>query len=356
MTMHFYTFSDARSGTSRQRAFRIAEGLHTHGFKTVIHTPPVLAISNTPWPKKFVLIMQTIRSLFSIKKGDIIFLQRTISNKYFFVIMVVYLFIFRRKMIFDFDDPVWTHSYFKTKTLTQIADAVITCTHGQAIWARQFNSNVHILHIVVDFPAYEKFTKNYEYTQSPLIIGWVGTGPEHVRNLEILVPVLAKLVTTTTVPFKFVLIGALKNKKVYDLFQNVLGLNIEFIDSLNWTDPESVPREIQKFDIGVVPHQSEGEWNKGKTSMKILEYMACSVPAVVSAFGEMPYIIQDDVNGYIASTDEQWVEKLEKLLSEKELRVRFGHAGQDLVRTEYCFAAVIPKYVEIIRTLQRHVD
>ena len=98
---------------------------------------------------------------FSIKKGDIVFLQRTVYNKYFFVIMVAYLFIFRRKMIFDFDDPIYTHNFLKTKTFCQMADAVITCTHEQAKWARQFNHNVHIIHIAIDPTPYEKFSKNY---------------------------------------------------------------------------------------------------------------------------------------------------------------------------------------------------
>ncbi len=338
-------------GSSRQRAFRVAEALQERGIEIMIHVPPVLFISRTPWPKKLILIVQTIYALFSIQKGDIIFLQRAIANKYFFIIMMMYLWLFRRKMIFDLDDPIWMHSFFKTKTFTHMADAVIVCSHAQAEWAKQFNDNVYVLHIALDMKRYKRFTKDYSVSVMSHTIGWIGTGPEHIRNLEILALVFRKLVTKITVPFKFVLIGALKNKKVYDLFQNIPGLTVEFIDTLNWDNPESVPQELQKFDIGVLPHQSEGEWNKNKSSFKVLEYMACGVATIASSFGEMPYIIEDGVNGYLASSEEEWVKKLEQLLVDRELEIRLGRAGQVRVSEEYCFDAVIPRYIRIIESL-----
>ena len=113
-----------------------------------------------------------------------------------------------------------------------------------------------------------------------------------------------------------------------------------------------MPRELQKFDIGVLPHQSEGEWNRGKSSFKILEYMACGVATVSSLFGEMPHIIRDGIDGYLASTEDEWVEKLEKLLADHELRARMGKAGQERVREGYCFGATIPRVVEVIKSLE----
>lgn len=352
MTIHFFTFSDRVAPSSRQRAFYIAEELERRHFSVVVHTPTVLSMSNTPWPRKALLIMKTIRSLFSIRKGDIVFLQRAVYNKYFFVIMVVYLFLFRRKMIFDFDDPIYTHNFLKTKTFCRMADAVIVCTHGQEEWARQFNRNVHVVHIAIDPALYEKFSKDYSAPAGVSVIGWLGTGPEHLQNFPVLVAALKKLAARKNTPFAFVFIGAFKNKKIHDLFQQIPGLDVRFVDKLAYTDPQSAPREIQKFDIGVVPHQTEGVWNKGKTSMKVLEYMACAVPAVVSAFGEMPYIIEDGVNGFMAASEDEWVDKLTLLLGDRTLRERLGRAGQQTVRERYSFDAIVPQIVRVIRSLE----
>ena len=352
MNIHFFTFSDEKGGSSRQRAFRVVTELQARGISAVVHWPPTLLMSKTPWPGKFALIVATIHSLFQIKKEDIVYLQRTISSKYFFSIMVVYLFIFRRKIIFDFDDPVYVHTYFKTKVFCKMANAVIVCTHGQEKWALQFNPNVYIFHIALDFPAYRKFTKDYTSEQSPLILGWVGNGPEHIEHLALLVPVFKELLKTETVrPFTFLLIGALKDKNVHALFKDIPDLSVEFIDSLDWTDPESVPREIQKFDIGIMPHLSDGEWNKSKTAFKHLEYMACGVATMVSAFGEIPYIFRDGVNGYMASNTDEWVSKLQNLLSDKELRTELGLAGQKTVQEGYCYDVMIPRLIELINSL-----
>jgi glycosyltransferase involved in cell wall biosynthesis len=351
MTIHYYTFSEATGGSSRQRAFRVADELRKKGLHIVIHEPPVLSISRTRWPKKGILIFKVIRSLFSIRKGDIVYLQRAIANKYFFAILTYYIILMRPKVIFDFDDPVYLHSYFKTKTFAQLADIVVTCTHGQAEWAKQFNKNIEIIHIAVDFPPYARFTKNYDAPTAKVVIGWVGTGPEHVRNLEILARVFTKLLAKNPPPFEFVLVGALKAKNVYVLFENIPGLSVRFIDALDWKNPEAVPKVIQTFDIGVLPHQSDGEWNKSKTSLKILEYMACGVASIASSFGEMPYVLEDGVNGFVAATEDEWVEKLEKLTSDKALRARFGKAGQERVQKEYSFDAIIPRLMNIFQKL-----
>ena len=185
MTIHFFTIGDERLSDSRQRAFRIADELRARGFNTEIHWPPVILISNTPWPKKFSLIVATIRSLSSIKKGDIIFLQRAIGNKYFFVIMVTYLTLFRRKMIFDFDDAIYMHDFYKTKKFTQMADAVIICSRALERWVRQYNDHVHLIHTTVKLADYAKFTKDYSTNPTPIVIGWVGTAKDHYKNLSL---------------------------------------------------------------------------------------------------------------------------------------------------------------------------
>lgn len=352
MNVHFFTRADIRGPDSRQRAFQIVDKLNVHGISATIQQPPDLLFSLTPWPRKSSLFVSLIRSLSRIKKGDVVYLQRTVSNKYFFIVMVAYLFLFRRKMVFDFCDPVYVVNPIKAKLLTRMADAVIVSSHKQETWARQYNSNVHLIHISLDFPVYKKFTKDYSSSHGPLTIGWIGTAHNHMLNLEILASVFKKLLLITSIPFTFVLIGAFKNQKVYELFQQIEGLDIRFTDELDYADPESAPKEIQKFDIGVVPQIDETEWNKAKTSMKILEYMACGVATVASVSGELPYIIKDGVNGYLASNEDEdeWAKKLALLLEDRVLRERFGRAGQETVKERYSFATAVPEVAEVIRS------
>ena len=55
--------------------------------------------------------------------------------------------------------------------------------------------------------------------------------------------------------------------------------------------------------------------------------MACGVPVVASAVGVNREIIQDGVNGFLASTDDEWVDKIGRLLVDRDLRRRLGEAG-----------------------------
>lgn len=351
MTIHFFTRGDVRDAASRQRVFQIVDKLNERGIIATVHGPPAILLSTTPWPQKFSLILTLIRSLSLIRKGDVVYLQRIMVNKYFFVLVVLYLKIFRTKMIFDFCDPVYIVNPFKTKFLTRMADAVVVSSHVQVVWARQFNKNVHLIHISLDSSIYKKFMKKYPSTTGPLTIGWLGTASQHIFNLEILASVFRKLLATTDIPFRFLLIGAFNDRQVYEMFQRIPHLDVRFIDKLDYTDPESAPREIQTFDIGVVPQRNDSAWNKGKTSMKVLEYMACAVPTIVSAFGEMPYLIEDSINGYIAASEDEWVDKLTRLLRDPLLREKLGRAGQATIQERYSFDAILPQVVQVINSL-----
>src|SRR3989344_5167311 len=302
MKIHFYTKGDEKIGDSRQRAMRIADELRERSIDTVVHWPPVVLISTTRWPKKFFLIVTTILSLFSIKKRYIVFLQRTIGNKFFFAIIVAYLTLFRRKMIFDFDDAIYMHDFYKTKKLVQMADAVIVCSRALETWAKQYNRNVHIIHTTVKLAEYEKFTKEYSVETKTVVIGWIGTARFHYKNLQFLSTVLERLVKETKVPFKFILTGAERRVEVYELFNTIADLSVEFVDSLEWDNQGSIPREIQRFDIGVNPLVDKNEWNLARSSFKPLEYMACGLANVTSAFGEITYVIHDGENGMLADS------------------------------------------------------
>src|SRR3972149_5754782 len=193
MTIHFFTFSDERAGTSRQRAFRVAEELNARGVHTVVHLPSAVEMSATAWPRKGILILQLLRALASVKKGDIVYNQRAISNKYFFVLLATYVFLFRRTMIFDIDDPIFLHSFFKTMVFTRLADAVVVNHHALVDWVRPYNANVHIMHISLNFGEYKKFEHDYTVARSPLVIGWSGAGVEHRFNLALLAGVFKEL-------------------------------------------------------------------------------------------------------------------------------------------------------------------
>jgi glycosyltransferase involved in cell wall biosynthesis len=359
MIIHFFTKGFKTAGSSRQRAFLVAEELNKRGVNAIVYPPPLILGSKTPWPKKIKLIFKYLKIFTQIKKEDIIYLQRTIYNKYFFVLVVLYKFIFKRKIIFDFDDALYLHSspgssirrrsYFKTKTLTQIANAVVVGSHALYEWAKKYNQKVYLIPTSLRFENYQKFTKDYSIPKVKITIGWIGGAVDQYDNLKLLVPIFEKLIVDD-MPIKFLLIGALGSKKVYHLFQNIKGLEVEFIDALDWSDPTAVPSHIQKFDIGVMP-LVDNEWNKGKCAFKAIEYMACGVATICSSVGENNYLIKDGVNGFLAKDKDEWYNKFKQLILDKNLREKLGKEGQKTIKEKYSYQSNIPKLMEIFKKL-----
>jgi glycosyltransferase involved in cell wall biosynthesis len=71
--------------------------------------------------------------------------------------------------------------------------------------------------------------------------------------------------------------------------------------------------------------------------------MACGVPVVASAVGVNTEIIEDGVNGFLASTPEEWETKLHRLLIDAPLRARFAAAGRRTVEERYSLRVTAPK-------------
>jgi len=90
----------------------------------------------------------------------------------------------------------------------------------------------------------------------------------------------------------------------------------------------------------------DNEWTKGKCGLKGLTYMACEIPSVFSPVGVNNEIIENGINGFLAGSNDEWVEVLSKLIESPELRERAGKAGRKTVVEKYSVEANKSKYLE----------
>lgn len=349
MKVYFFTKGDIHTASSRQRAFLMAEELSKNGIDTVICTPPINLISETPWPKKGELILTAYKNLSKVGRRDVIFLQRAFQNKYFFGALIFHKLFLGRKLILDLDDAVYLHSPLKTKILARLANVITAGSHSIQEWARKYNKNVYLIPTSVPISVYEKFSSIRRDANKKFTLGWIGNGPAHYENLRVLVPVFTE-VARWNPDFLFRLIGALGDRKIYELFNTMDGMQIEIIDSLDWGDQEAIPRAIQRFDVGLMPLE-DSEWNRGKCAFKAIEYMACGVPVVLSKVGENAFLVDDDDNGMLAVTTEEWVAKIKLLYTNQSLRERMGERGKEKVGMGYSLSTNAEVLLNIINTL-----
>jgi glycosyltransferase involved in cell wall biosynthesis len=239
-------------------------------------------------------------------------------------------------VVFDFDDAVWipyvsqTSGYLsylkffgKTSVLCRLARHVMVGNDYLAEYARRHNPNVSIIPTTIDTRLYQVRTQPVALGREPVTVGWTGSFSS-VPYLDTIRPVLVRL--RARVPFRLLVIGASEYR--------LDGIEVE---ARPWKADEET-NQLRRFDIGVMPLPDD-EWSRGKCGLKLLQCMGVGVPVVGSPIGVNRTIIREGENGYLAATEAEWVDRLERLIRDTEARWRMGLAGRRLV--EECYSAEV---------------
>ncbi|MGH9465159.1 MAG: glycosyltransferase [Thermoanaerobaculia bacterium] len=341
MRVHFFSKGDATVPSSRYRCFYFAEELERQGLLTRIVTPP---------PRRFGLriprggvteLWRLHRELLRVERGDVMYLQRPTHNTLFIALAVLHQRLRRRRMIFDFCDPLWVHSPRKTELLARSADAVVVSCEDLAAWARRRNRRVHVIpnSVAPERVACEPAPGS---GRARPLVGWVGGAKLHADNLRLLLPVCAALAGRVALR----LIGVQGAADLLAEFRAVPGLELETVD---WLDADAVAAELAALDVAVLP-LLDIPWN-GKLVTKLLEYMTAGLPVLASPVGDNRFAIRDGENGLLASNTQEWTAKLARLLDQPELRRRLAAAGLATVRERFWLPANGGRLADVVRSL-----
>jgi glycosyltransferase involved in cell wall biosynthesis len=249
-------------------------------------------------------------------------------------------------IIYDFDDAIFLPNSSeanrfveslkypqKVPAIIRRSAAVLAGNEYLASYARQYNPAVTVLPTCVDTTVWAP-----RATPRPagarLVIGWIGT-PTTAAYMKSLGASLARLAS----------------RHDFELRVSGSGEPLDFPGVKTVNEPWSLERDVELFntcDIGVYP-LTDDEWAKGKCGFKAIQFMACGVPVVAAAVGVNKEIIEDGVNGFLASSDAEWDEKIGRLLSDADLRRRFADAGRKTIEQRYSLAAHAPKLAALVR-------
>ena len=261
-----------------------------------------------------------IRLLFIAPKFQAIFIQWITPPPFY-----TYLLKLRnRNIIFDFDDAVFLKKPKSAKTLIKVSSLVFAGSHYNFDYAFQYNENTKFLPTPVPL---ERFKRKNQYNpKQGIIIGWIGS-VSTLPNLGMIADALDNVAKKCP----DVVLRIIGSRNRGDLLPDFNEIDIEIIPQIPY---ERVPDYIAEMDIGIMPLE-DNEWEKGKCLGKTLEYMAAGVPSVISKVGENIYAVEDNVNGLLAASQDEWIEKLSILTKDSELRRRLGVAGLETVKKEY---------------------
>jgi glycosyltransferase involved in cell wall biosynthesis len=250
-------------------------------------------------------------------------------------------------LLFDFDDAIWlrhtsgANALFdrlkfpgKTATSCRLADRVVVGSDYLAGWARQHSARVDVVPTSIDTSAYEVRDR----APGPrVVVGWTGSATS-MTHLEAAAPLLRRLAAARPVEIRVLSTRTPVLPEVPVVFRY-------------WT-PENEVEEIRAFDVGIKP-MPDDEWARGKCPMKELQYLALRVPAVCAAVGGSREAVRHGDNGFLVSTEEEWMAALLALVDDPALRARLGEAGRRTVLERYAsgrsaagFAASVRAAVE----------
>ena len=313
--------------SSRQRILQYIPYLKKEGFKVALFTIPAG-------------FLERYRLFGTLEEFHVLFLHRKLFGLADWKVLRKRA----RRLVFDFDDAVMLkdpntggegQSRRRLKRFERTvreADTVICGNNYLKGWAERYRKEAVIIPTPVDMRRY--VPKAPEQKTEQITIGWIGSASTllYLENMREVWDEIAS---------RF---PEVRLKIVADRF-----FDCERMKTIKkrWSYRDEIA-DLHSFDIGVMP-LTDDPWSKGKCAFKLIQYMAVGLPSVASPVGMNREVIKDGVNGLLADSPREWVEKLSLLIKDGRLRERLGRMARQTVKERYSLEENAPKLVEVLK-------
>jgi glycosyltransferase involved in cell wall biosynthesis len=281
-------------------------------------------------------------TLFSIHKYDYIFIHREASPVGPPVFEFIISKIWRKKIIYDFDDAIWIpdntgnnkisswlKAYWKIKFICRWSYKVSAGNAFLAAFAKGNGADVLIVPTCVD--TNNVHNKIKDQLTDKIVIGWTGSHSTMIY-LEDLLPVLSSVALSSGVE-----IVIISNKEP--------GFSLPNLKFIQWNESSEV-EDLLSLNIGLMPLKPD-LWSEGKCGFKIIQYLALGIPAIASPVGVNKKIIEDKINGFLCTTNEEWMQALHALINDASLRARMGKTGREKIQAHYSVSANSGNFISL---------
>ena len=196
----------------------------------------------------------------------------------------------RRPLVFDVDDAVWLIPPLGRLTVRRIARRAAVVVAGSAYLADHFSSDCHDVRVIPTAIDTERF-QPAAAAEQPFTVGWTGLATNLHYLRQIAAPLHRFLVDHRDARL-LIMADAAPD------FELAPAGRMEF---RRWSEADEVSA-VQEMDVGLMP-LPDSPWTRGKCAFKMLQYMACAVPVVVSPVGMNADVLALGELGFGAATD-----------------------------------------------------
>lgn len=149
----------------------------------------------------------------------------------------------------------------------------------------------------------------------------------HNKDFAVITPVLVRLLAKYPA-LRLVLVGPLD-------VESALNQYASQIERIPFSPRKEHFAHIASVDINVAPLEIGNPFCESKSELKWFEAGIVGVSTVASATTPFRGAITDGVDGYVATNEAEWEEKLEKLIVDREARVAMGERARQTVLARY---------------------
>lgn len=237
----------------------------------------------------------------------------------------------RARLVFDMVDGLWlpASSNFakgKLREILALVDAV-TCDNPHGLeFARSYNPNTFLVPDPSQVELFDAWRSRFKKPQTPLILGWIGS-PYTTFNLFAIWEALEKIFSRHQ-NIRLRLIGTGHDCPILQRFERIR------FDTVPYYSNATLMEHVLGMDIGLFP-LFDVEESKARGILKATIYMSGEAAVIASPRGQVTDLIADGINGFVANSTNEWVEKLELLINDHALRRRLAAAGLETVRQDF---------------------
>ena len=303
------------SGGIGGHAYRVAEKLREHCFDVrLLHVPhiPIKKLKNPSFA-----ILSSIKALVSTEKYDVVHafnIPSAFAMRY----------VKAKKKVLSvhgvYSEQVKALHSNSTGSMADIAESRVLK------WADRLTTDSKIVQ-----KAYkEKLGLDFEFMYAPLDTSKFDEIP-----------------MATKVEGQVAYIGRDSYEKGIDILRKIeskINSKVVYCTNVSWKEAMTV---LKASSLLVIPSRMES------IPQVIKEAFYLKVPIVATNIGGMPELIQDNVNGLLVAPEnpEQLLEKINKLLGDKESMKRFSEAGYEFVIKNLTWEVLLPKYIKFYEDL-----
>jgi glycosyltransferase involved in cell wall biosynthesis len=283
-------------------------------------------------------------TLFTVFKYDYVYIYREASVIGPPVFEWIIAKLFRKKIIYDFDDAIWVSiasesnpgaafikCTWKVANICRMSHIVTVGNSFLGDYAKQYCKDVRLIPTVVNTDSKHNREKNQ--ADEPVCIGWTGTYTNFYNLLKIN-PVITKL------------------KKKYNFIYFIIADKDPKFPGIDYVykkwNLQSEIADLLQIHIGLMPLENS-DIELGKCAFKAIQYMSLGIPAVVSPVGANLDVVQDEINGFWADSADDWSVILEKLLVNTSLRRQIGMAARSRVENYYSVKATSRLFFDLFK-------